>query len=82
MKRCDVDIFRLRGTNELLQINNNSQRKTNCIFFVILQNHLQGPRTNYDVAMLQFEQLLANKNFLLTFIDTLESQKSFNIRDK
>ncbi|XP_076061241.1 plexin-B-like [Oratosquilla oratoria] len=41
-----------------------------------------GPRTNYDVAMLQFEQLIANKNFLLAFIDTLESQKSFNIRDK
>ncbi|XP_063589577.1 plexin-B-like isoform X3 [Penaeus indicus] len=41
-----------------------------------------GPRTNYDVAMLQFEQLIANKHFLLSFIDTLESQKSFNIRDK
>ncbi|XP_063883556.1 LOW QUALITY PROTEIN: plexin-B-like [Scylla paramamosain] len=41
-----------------------------------------GPRTNYDVAMLQFEQLVANKHFLLSFIDTLEAQKSFNIRDK
>ncbi|XP_042222498.1 plexin-B-like isoform X5 [Homarus americanus] len=41
-----------------------------------------GPRTNYDVAMLQFEQLIANKHFLLSFIDTLESQKSFSIRDK
>ncbi|XP_068214934.1 plexin-B isoform X1 [Palaemon carinicauda] len=41
-----------------------------------------GARTNYDVAMLQFEQLIGNKHFLLSFIDTLESQKSFNIRDK
>ncbi|XP_053632956.2 plexin-B isoform X3 [Cherax quadricarinatus] len=41
-----------------------------------------GPRTNYDVAMLQFEQLIANKHFLLSFVDTLESQKSFSIRDK
>ncbi|XP_046429444.1 plexin-B [Neodiprion fabricii] len=40
------------------------------------------PRTNYDAAMLQFEQLINNKCFILTFIDTLEAQKSFNIRDK
>nr|CAD7570075.1 unnamed protein product [Timema californicum] len=40
------------------------------------------PRTNYDTAMLQFEQLINNKCFLLTFIETLEAQKSFNIRDK
>ncbi|XP_012258448.2 plexin-B isoform X2 [Athalia rosae] len=40
------------------------------------------PRTNYDAAMLQFEQLVNNKCFILTFIDTLEAQKSFNIRDK
>ncbi|CAL4133699.1 unnamed protein product [Meganyctiphanes norvegica] len=46
------------------------------------KNHAHGPRTNYDVAMLQFEQLIANKHFLLSFIETLESQKSFNIRDK
>lgn len=39
-------------------------------------------RTNYDAAMLQFEQLINNKYFLLTFIETLESQRSFNIRDK
>lgn len=32
--------------------------------------------------MLQFEQLINNKSFVLTFIDILESQKSFNIRDK
>lgn len=40
------------------------------------------PHTNYDAAMLQFEQLINNKYFLLMFIDTLECQKSFNIRDK
>lgn len=43
---------------------------------------MNGPRTNYDTAMLQFEQLINNKHFILTFIDTLEAQKSFNIRDK
>jgi plexin A len=46
------------------------------------QVKISAPRTNYDAAMLQFEQLVSNKNFLLTFIDTLESQKTFNIRDK
>ncbi|XP_058804816.1 LOW QUALITY PROTEIN: plexin-B [Phymastichus coffea] len=39
-------------------------------------------RTNYDAAMLQFEQLINNKCFVLTFIETLESQADFNIRDK
>ncbi|XP_063990960.1 plexin-B [Diachasmimorpha longicaudata] len=39
-------------------------------------------RTNYDAAMIQFEILVNNKCFLLTFIDTLETQKDFNIRDK
>lgn len=39
-------------------------------------------RTNYDAAMLQFEQLINNKYFLLTFIETLECQRTFNIRDK
>lgn len=39
-------------------------------------------RTNYDTAMLQFEQLINNKFFLLTFIETLEAQRTFNIRDK
>ncbi|GLH11402.1 Uncharacterized protein GBIM_16186 [Gryllus bimaculatus] len=43
---------------------------------------VNGPRTNYDAAMLQFEQLINNKYFILTFIETLEAQKSFNIRDK
>lgn len=40
------------------------------------------PATNYDAAMLQFEQLINNKRFLLMFVETLEQQKSFNIRDK
>ncbi|XP_058463896.1 plexin-B [Malaya genurostris] len=39
-------------------------------------------RSNYDQAMLQFEQLINNKTFLLIFIDTLENQKTFSIRDK
>ncbi|XP_046682902.1 plexin-B isoform X1 [Homalodisca vitripennis] len=43
---------------------------------------INGPPTNYDAAMLQFEQLINNKNFILNFIETLEAQKSFNIRDK
>lgn len=43
---------------------------------------MNGPRTNYDTAMLQFEQLINNKHFVLIFIEILESQKSFNIRDK
>lgn len=43
---------------------------------------INGPRTNYDTAMLQFEQLINNKHFILVFIETLESQKSFNIRNK
>lgn len=43
---------------------------------------LNGPRTNYDAAMLQFEQLLNNKHFLMRFIEILEAQKNFNIRDK
>lgn len=48
----------------------------------IQKSLINGPRTNYDAAMLQFEQLINNKFFLLSFIDTLEAQKSFNIRDK
>ncbi|XP_017776948.1 PREDICTED: plexin-B [Nicrophorus vespilloides] len=41
-----------------------------------------GPRTNYDTAMFQFDTLINNKHFLLRFIETLECQKTFNIRDK
>uniref|UniRef100_A0A034WKL2 Plexin-B n=3 Tax=Endopterygota TaxID=33392 RepID=A0A034WKL2_BACDO len=40
------------------------------------------PHSPYDTAMLQFEQLISNKYFVLTFIETLESQKTFTIRDK
>lgn len=40
------------------------------------------PSTNYDAAMGQFEMLLNNKYFLLTFIETLEGQRSFKLRDK
>ncbi|XP_067614114.1 plexin-B-like isoform X1 [Eurosta solidaginis] len=43
---------------------------------------LNSPRTPYDTAMLQFEQLISNKYFILNFIETLESQKTFTIRDK
>uniref|UniRef100_A0A182N2A0 Sema domain-containing protein n=1 Tax=Anopheles dirus TaxID=7168 RepID=A0A182N2A0_9DIPT len=39
-------------------------------------------RTNYDQAMVLFEQLINNRVFLLLFIDTLEAQKTFTIRDK
>lgn len=35
-----------------------------------------------EIAMNQFEQLLNNKVFLLTFIRTLEAQKSFSFRDR
>ncbi|KAL3204625.1 hypothetical protein MRX96_011614 [Rhipicephalus microplus] len=41
-----------------------------------------GIYSNYEVAMCQFEQLILNKSFLVTFINTLESQKSFTIRDR
>ncbi|XP_066158609.1 plexin-B [Euwallacea fornicatus] len=47
-----------------------------------LKVRLNGPKTNYDAAMLQFEQLVNNKYFILTFIEILEDQKSFNIRNK
>ncbi|GBP36831.1 Plexin-B [Eumeta japonica] len=48
----------------------------------VQRQFINTPRTNYDAAMIQFEQLLNNKFFLLSFINTLEAQKSFNIRDK
>ncbi|XP_063589572.1 plexin-B-like isoform X1 [Penaeus indicus] len=35
-----------------------------------------------DSAMIQFEQLITNRYFFLAFIETLEAQKTFNIRDK
>ncbi|XP_064632633.1 plexin-A2-like isoform X2 [Lineus longissimus] len=40
------------------------------------------PRTTIEQAMTQFNQLVINKNFLLTLIRTLEEQKGFSIRDK
>lgn len=43
---------------------------------------LNGPRNNYEVAMAQFDQLLNCKTFILAFIECLEEQKSFTIRDK
>lgn len=46
------------------------------------KNRIVGPTTNYDAAMLQFEQLINTKYFILTFIETLEEQESFCIRDK
>ncbi|XP_046407058.1 plexin-B isoform X3 [Ischnura elegans] len=49
---------------------------------ILKEGRISGPRTNYDAAMLQFEQLINNKYFILTFIETLEAQRTFNIRDK
>ena len=43
---------------------------------------LNKPKTEFDAAMLQFEGLLNNKWFLLAFIETMERQKSFTIRDR
>ena len=40
------------------------------------------PKTDLDAAMIQFEGLLNNKWFLLAFIETMEKQKSFTIRDR
>ena len=39
-------------------------------------------KTELDGAMIQFEGLLNNKWFLLAFIETMEKQKSFTIRDR
>ncbi|XP_047736216.1 plexin-B isoform X3 [Hyalella azteca] len=44
--------------------------------------NLSGGRSNYDVAMLQLEQLIANKHFLVVLVEALEAQKTFSIRDK
>lgn len=62
------------------------------VFFPGVSDHpiLNSPKmrgnsqhTNYDTAMMQFEQLVSNKYFLLTFIETLEAQRSsFSIRDR
>lgn len=50
--------------------------------FEMFQMRMNCPPTNYDAAMMQFEQLINNKYFIVTFIETLESQKSFDIRDR
>uniref|UniRef100_A0AAY4DJU3 Sema domain-containing protein n=1 Tax=Denticeps clupeoides TaxID=299321 RepID=A0AAY4DJU3_9TELE len=39
-------------------------------------------RTNVEKALRLFSQLLHNKMFLLTFIHTLEAQRSFSMRDR
>uniref|UniRef100_A0A6P4EIQ6 Plexin-B n=1 Tax=Drosophila rhopaloa TaxID=1041015 RepID=A0A6P4EIQ6_DRORH len=62
------------------------------VFFPGVSDHpiLNSPKfrgssqhTNYDAAMMQFEQLIGNKYFLLMFIETLEAQRSsFSIRDR
>jgi len=38
--------------------------------------------SNYEVSMDQFKQLLSNKCFLLLFINTLEQQRQFSIKDR
>ncbi|XP_076363054.1 plexin-B-like isoform X2 [Tachypleus tridentatus] len=61
------------------------------VFFPGVHDHplLQDKKTknnglysNYELAMGQFQQLLNTKGFLITFINTLEAQKSFTIRDR
>ncbi|OQR75680.1 plexin B-like [Tropilaelaps mercedesae] len=37
---------------------------------------------DYEVAMANFELLVNDKTFLVTFVDTLERQNTFSIRDK
>ncbi|XP_076325024.1 plexin-B-like [Tachypleus tridentatus] len=44
--------------------------------------HINSSGTTTELAMAHFEQLLHTKPFLLTFIHTLEIQRSFSIRDK
>ncbi|XP_054164068.1 plexin-B-like [Oppia nitens] len=44
--------------------------------------HSNGNPYNSEESMAHFEQLIYNRNFLLVFIETLENQKSFTIRDK
>ena len=51
--------------------------------YVFFQYQMSTCRTpGESQAMVQFEQLISNRYFLLAFIETLECQKSFNIRDK
>ena len=55
---------------------------TNFVLFVRLSGMARTARNDLDTAMLQFEQLINNKWFLLTFIETLERQKSFSVEDR
>jgi hypothetical protein len=52
------------------------------VYVDFFQMRINGPSSNYDAAMSQFELLLNNKYFLLTFIETLEGQRAFKLRDK
>jgi len=42
----------------------------------------QNSNSMFGFSMVQFEQLLMNKTFLITLIDTVERQPSFGIRDR
>lgn len=42
----------------------------------------QASNSMFGFSMVQFEQLLLNKTFLVTLIDTVERQPSFGIRDR
>ena len=48
-------------------------------FVISKKLRLQINHNNYDAVMLQLEQLINNKYFVLTFIETMERQKSFNM---
>ena len=39
-------------------------------------------KAHIEKGLVQFEQLVSNKQFLLTFIRTLEAQKTFTQKDK
>lgn len=54
-----------------------------CFFFRLIKCSLssQSP-ANVEKSLRLFSQLLHNKMFLLTFIHTLEAQRSFSMRDR
>uniref|UniRef100_A0A665TBD2 Plexin-A1 n=1 Tax=Echeneis naucrates TaxID=173247 RepID=A0A665TBD2_ECHNA len=54
------------------------QSDTNCL---TLKSYLYVP-ANVEKALTLFGQLLTKKHFLLTFIRTLEAQRSFSMRDR
>ena len=41
-----------------------------------------GQDSMFGFSMAQFEQLILNKTFLLTLVDTVEQQPGFGIRDR